>query len=223
MQYELKDIPQDGFLDFYLWPKLAPDGYLWMIPKSNGRANVGLTTNQKNKAKTFLDEFIKMKGWENKVVVKTFGGLIPSSGPMENTISEGLILVGDAAGFTSPMFEGGTSLGLTSGKFAAETAKKAIEKNDFSKEILSEYELKWKKEFPDYSKILKGRTALYNFSDEELNLIAGFLPEDVSNVSVQEKVLRFAKLIIKKPGFLFKGIIPATKAFGYSQAKYYGW
>ncbi|MFH1663762.1 MAG: NAD(P)/FAD-dependent oxidoreductase [archaeon] len=223
MQYELKDIPETGYLDFFLWPKLAPDGYLWMIPKSGGRANVGLVTNQKNKAKFFLDEFIKEMKWENKIVVKTFGGLIPCSGPMQKTFDSGLILVGDAAGFTSPMFEGGTSLGLTSGKFAAQVVKKAVEKNDFSKETLSEYERLWKKEFPDYSEILKGRTALYDFSDKELDFIAGFLPENVGEVSAIEKITMVLRLLIQKPGFIFKGIIPATKAFGYSQAKHYGW
>ena len=32
-QYELNDVPNDGYLDFYLWPKYSPHGYVWMIPK----------------------------------------------------------------------------------------------------------------------------------------------------------------------------------------------
>ena len=43
-QYEMLDVPNDGYLDFYLWPKYSPHGYVWMIPKEGGRANVGLVT-----------------------------------------------------------------------------------------------------------------------------------------------------------------------------------
>ena len=31
-QYEMHDVPNDGYLDFYLWPKYSPYGYVWMIP-----------------------------------------------------------------------------------------------------------------------------------------------------------------------------------------------
>ena len=46
-QYEMLDVPNDGYLDFYLWPKYSPHGYVWMIPKEGGRANVGLVTTDK--------------------------------------------------------------------------------------------------------------------------------------------------------------------------------
>ncbi len=223
MQYELKDIPEEGYLDFYLWPKMAPEGYLWMIPKSNGRANVGLTTTERNKAKTFLDEFMKQKNWENKVKVKTFGGLIPISGAVEKTFDDGLILVGDAAGFASPLFEGGTSLSLTSGKFAAQIAKKAVEQKNYSKEVLAEYETLWRKEFPAYDKIMKGKNALYNLTEEELNFIGKFMPKNISQVSFMERIQIIFKILIKKPNLFGKGILSAAKAFSYSRAKYYGW
>jgi len=89
-----------------------------MIPKANNHANVGLVTHKKNKAKESLENFLIEKNWKTKKIVKTFGGLIPISGPLEKTFDEGLIIVGDAAGFTSPMFEGGTHLSLKSGKMA---------------------------------------------------------------------------------------------------------
>ncbi len=41
----------------------------------------------------------------------------------------------------------GTNLALISGKFAGETAIKAIKQNDFSKKVLVEYEKKLKKSF----------------------------------------------------------------------------
>ena len=57
MQYELTGVPTDGYLDFYIWPSYAEKGCLWMIPKCDGRANVGLVTEDRPRAKA-LDEFI---------------------------------------------------------------------------------------------------------------------------------------------------------------------
>ncbi len=223
IQYELRDIPREGYLDFFIWPKLAPHGYLWMIPKCDGRANVGLVTTERNKAKAYTDMFVEKMGWKGKVNVKTFGGLIPASGPLKNTYAEGLMLIGDAAGFTSPLFEGGSHLGLKSGEMAAIVAKKAVEQKNFSKEVFSEYEKMWKAEFPPYGKIVKGKDALYAFSDEELNFIAKSFPRDFDNFGILQKALFGLKVLFTKPQLYAKGFIPAMKAFEYSQAKFYGW
>ncbi|OIO24384.1 hypothetical protein AUJ14_06340 [Candidatus Micrarchaeota archaeon CG1_02_55_22] len=224
VQYELQDIPRDGYIDFYIWPELAPHGYLWMIPKSGGRANVGLVTNENNNAKKYLDEFVKRMGWSGKVVNKTFGGLIPASGPSPVTFSDGLLLVGDAAGFTSPLFEGGTQLGLMSGKFAAQIAKRAVELNDYSKQSLSEYERLWKKEFPDYAPLVKGKDSLYALSDDELVAMVSTFPSELGTLSAADKAVVGAKLLATQPGLLFtKNLFSVFEAFKYSRAQYYGW
>ncbi|HLC79935.1 MAG TPA: NAD(P)/FAD-dependent oxidoreductase [archaeon] len=223
IQYELRDIERDGYLDFYIWPSFAKHGYLWMIPKKSGRANVGLVTIETNKAKSATDEFVKKMGWEKKVNVKTFGGLIPASGPLKNTYAQGVMLIGDAAGFTSPLFEGGSHLGLKSGEFAARVAKSAIEKGDFSKEVFAEYEKLWKAEFPPYEKIVKGKDSLYAFSDEELDFIAQKFPGTFDDFSGAQKILFGLKVLMERPHLYSKGFVDAMKAFEYSQAKFYGW
>ncbi|MBI4360684.1 NAD(P)/FAD-dependent oxidoreductase [Candidatus Micrarchaeota archaeon] len=223
MQYEMLDIPTDGYLDFYIWPDLAPHGYLWMIPKNDGRANVGLVTNQNTKAKPFLDEFVRKMGWQDKKVVKTFGGLIPSSGPLKNTVADGLMLVGDAAGFTSPLFEGGTHLGLMSGRFAAQVAQEALEKNDVSLAALKKYDALWQAEFPDYNKLIQGKMALYDFSDEELSALGGLMPPELAHLGFSPKAKFAVDVLTRKPGLLKKNLFSALKAFGYSRAEYYGW
>ncbi|MBI5035767.1 NAD(P)/FAD-dependent oxidoreductase [Candidatus Micrarchaeota archaeon] len=223
LQYEMKGIPDDGFLDFYLWPDLAPHGYLWMIPKSGGRANVGLVTNQNARAKEMLDAFVARKGWDEKEKVKTFGGIIPSSGPVERTYSDGLLLVGDAAGFTSPLFEGGTSLSLMSGKFAAQVAKKALDAGDTSSSALSEYEKLWKAEFPDYSKLVEGKKALYNLNNEQLRVLGKILPKELSQISPLEKAVFALKVLAFHRDLIPRGLFSTLKAFGYSRARNYGW
>ncbi|MFH0954844.1 MAG: NAD(P)/FAD-dependent oxidoreductase [Candidatus Micrarchaeota archaeon] len=223
IQHEIREIPSDDYLDFFLWPEFAPQGYCWSIPKSHNRANVGLVTGQKNRAKEFCDAFVKRRKWENKTIVKTFGGLIPSSGPLPKTYFDGLMLIGDAAGFTSPLFEGGTHLGLASGNFAAQVAAKAIGKNNWGSGALWEYEQLWKKEFPAYHSLMKGKKALYDFSGEELNQMALLLPKEIGNMGVADYASVGLKLFGKYPRLVSKGIMDAFQAFKYSRAKYYGW
>lgn len=224
MQYEMQNIPRDGYIDFYIWPKLAPHGYLWMIPKSGGRANVGLVTNENNKAKPYCDEFVKKMGWEKHVVNKTFGGLIPASGPLEKTFDDALILVGDAAGFTSPLFEGGTQLSLMSGKFASIVAAKAVAKNDFSKDVLKEYESLWKAEFPNYKELMGGKNSLYELTDEEMDEMASLFPQELGDLGPAGQAKIGLQLLAGHRKLLLqKNIVSVFKAFKYSRAQYYGW
>ena len=225
LQYELAPIESDGFIDFFLWPRLAPHGYLWVIPKKGGRANVGLVTNDAPNTRKYLEQFIGEYGLKEKKKVGkiAFGGMIPASGPVARTYSDGIMLAGDAAGFTSPMFEGGTALAMASGKFAAEIAAEAIAKGDASASRLSKYEKLWLAEFPDYAKLVGGKDAIYRFTDSELNRISSLIPRNLSNVGALDKAKVGASVLLRAPSLLAKGFAPAMNALGYSRAEYYGW
>lgn len=233
-QYELNEVPNDGYLDFYLQPEYAPHGYVWMIPKAEGRANVGLVTTDKKGAVRYLDRFIQDTYLDGKphvnppwrqdgVKVRPFGGTIPISGPRPSTVEDGLLLVGDAAGFTSPLFEGGTHLALWSGRAAAETFAKALSNGAASKADLSPYERRWKAAFPPYHKILKGKTALYDLTDEEMSAMARCLPEELGSMSPFEKLAIGVKILFRRPLLLGKRVISVLLSFGYSRAKHFGW
>ena len=233
-QYEMTDVENDGYLDFYLWPQYSPHGYVWMIPKKGERANVGLVTTDKKGAIKYLDKFIQdtyLDGkpmvnpqWRDQSVkVRPFGGTIPISGPREVTVEDGVILVGDAAGFTSPLFEGGSHLALWSGREAANVIAKAITANDLSKASLMAYEAAWKKRFPPYHKILKGKTALYELTDEEMSTMARCLPDELGNMSPFQKLGIGLKILVRKPALLTKKVISVLLSFGYSRAKHFGW
>lgn len=234
MQYEMLQVPTDGYLDFYIWPDYAKKGYLWMIPKSGGRANIGLVTEDKKGAVKSLDQFIagsEFKDlekvnppWRKEgIATRGFGGTIPISGPHQVTHSDGLMLVGDAAGFTSPLFEGGSHLALKSASFAAQTAAEAIAAGDTSSEMLAAYPTRWKEEFPPYEKILRGKTALYSLSDDEMSVMGRCFPEEMSAMGLSGKAMVGIRLLFRRPSLYFKRIIPAMLAFGYSRAKHYGW
>jgi len=76
--------------------------------------------------------------------------MIPGGGynSMPRLVTNGLILVGDAANFVNTTFyHEGSNLAMASGKMAAETIIEAKEKGDFSKTSLSSYEIKIKESF----------------------------------------------------------------------------
>ena len=223
LQYEMSQIENDGMIDFFLWPRLAPHGYLWIIPKKGGRANVGLVTSDAPKTRKLLEQFIDEYGLREKKINRAFGGQIPAGGPVKKTYADGIMLIGDAAGFTSPMFEGGTSLAMTSGKFAAIVAKGAINSNNTSSSELSKYENLWRNEFPDYAKLVGGKDMTYRFTDSELNRIAKFIPRDLTTISAAQKLSIGAKVLLTAPGLLAKGFIPAMTTLGQSRAAHYGW
>lgn len=222
VQYTLEGVPNDGMLEFFLWPRLAPEGYLWIIQKRDGAANVGLVTSDAPNAKKYLDQFIKEWNLEGKKSMRTFGGLIPSSGPLPKTYGDGLILIGDAAGFTSPMFEGGSQLGMMSGKLAAQTLRRAFDSNDLTANSLSSYEAAWRAEFPPYQKLLEGKHKMYAFNDEDLNQMSAAIPRDLTGMTIGTK-LKTGLNLLSRPALMKKGVLSALDTFSYSTADKYGW
>ena len=140
-----------------------------------------------------------------------------------NTHYDGLMLVGDAAGFTSPLFEGGSHLALKSAVYAAQIAAAAISEGDLSNSRLAEYTKLWKDEFPPYDKILRGKNALFNLTDDEMSVMAQCFPDEMSDMGVSGKTMVALRILARSPSLYFKRIVPAMLAFGYSRAKYYGW
>jgi len=223
MQYEMKEVTTQGYVDFYLDVQAFPHGYFWVIPKGGNRANVGMVTNEKSRAKVLLDEYVKKMGLEGKKVNKTFGGLIPASGPLPKTYGAGFMLIGDAAGFTSPLFEGGTHLSIASGGHAARVAAKAVQYGERGEEFFSNYEKLWKADFPKYEVIMKGKKALYNLTNAELNAFGNALPKRLAEMGALDKMAAGMRMAMKAPQLFSKDIFSVARSLGYSRAESYGW
>lgn len=68
--------------------------------------------------------------------------LIPEGGAasMPPVYRQGMLVVGDAAGLSNPIYREGSNLALMSAKFAAQVCVEAHERGDFSAEMLSRYQ-----------------------------------------------------------------------------------
>lgn len=138
-------------VEFYLYEEILP-GYAWIFPLGEGRANIGLgmrldTFREKNyNLKQMLQDFMEMPDIKKRL--KNGGQLHGVAtwqlnfGSQKNVqrAYDGVLLIGDAAGFINPLTGGGISNAVISARLAAETVHEAFLKEDFSVETLGVYD-----------------------------------------------------------------------------------
>ena len=148
-QYLLTDIDIDPATTvFYLGNKVAPEGYLWVFPKGERTANVGVGISGKksgpgHRAKDYLGRFIAEKFPDGKTIECVVGG-DPVCRPLPETVADGLMVVGDAARVVDPMTGGGIYNAMFTGSLAVQVGAKALSAGDFSREALMAYDQGWR-------------------------------------------------------------------------------
>ena len=153
---------------------------------SGKRANVGvgLLSSSKRSVLELFDWFLRSKYFKEmfrreKIVVKQ-GYPVPFSSVSGQHYGDGIMLVGDAGGFVSPVTGEGVYYALWTGKLAAETTILAYEREDFSGNTLKEYKRKLDErgivEF--LSGQLRLRDLIYSNQGRTLNLILKAANED---------------------------------------------
>lgn len=128
----------------------APGGYLWVFPKGEDRANVGLVITADRckdvRPITLLDQFIAKK-YPNAQHMDTIAGGIPATGALKSMVTNGLMVVGDAAHQADPMTAGGICLGMLGAAMAMEVGITAVQQGDISARRLQAYDKAWQKRF----------------------------------------------------------------------------
>lgn len=125
-------------------------GYGWVFPLNKNRFNIGVFTfgkdNLKHNIYDIYKEFIsnpKVKKYipsPNSSILWSSSYAFPGEGVMEKSLyTDNLMLIGDAGGFVSPISGEGIQTSVISGKISAETAIKALQEEDYSKNNLKTY------------------------------------------------------------------------------------
>jgi digeranylgeranylglycerophospholipid reductase len=149
VQYVMADINIDAHSTvFYLGNEVAPEGYLWVFPKGERSANVGVgisgkKSGQGHRAKDYLDRFVKKTFPHGKPIEYIAGG-VSVCRPLDCTVADGLIITGDAARVVDPLTGGGIYNGMYTGRLAAEVAAECIAKGNVSKNALMRYDKTWR-------------------------------------------------------------------------------
>ena len=177
LQYEMVGIEMDnpGVMEFYFGNNVCPGGYVWVFPKGNGCANIGLGTRDRSLTpKDYLDRFIAERpNLAKGGIVGVNAGGVPVAGPIDVSVKDNILLVGDSARHLDPLTGGGIYNAMHCAKLAAKTILKCIETGDFSAEALMEYEIRWKDEIGQgLLRSLQVKEALEKMSDDDLNHVA---------------------------------------------------
>ena len=120
VELEPNDAIDQRFLHCFIDSRLAPGYIAWAAP---GPDTIQLGLAARNGDKPDLAAFMARTeavfGWSRMKITGRRSGLIPCGGTLPSTAAPGVLLVGDAAGWVSPMTGGGIRLAFKYGRRAA--------------------------------------------------------------------------------------------------------
>jgi len=203
VQVTAANIPVDrNTLYFYFGQDYAPHGYLWIFPKGNNKANIGLGVSGligKNKsALSFLNNFME-KYYPAVPVLTTIAGGVPCSITLKKISAPGIMLAGDAARQVNPLSGGGIASGMIGGSIAGKLAAQAIKSK--RPELILSYDNAWAQRIGRRHEIFERiKNGIYNFSDEKFNSIA----HAVNKIPYEKRTLGriFITALMNKPSLL---------------------
>lgn len=150
-------------------------GYAWIFPLSSNRARIGVGIGRPEsnaepleKLHDILEKRLRPLDALGKIQpVELHYGFIPNEGVRQDSVSDGLIMVGDSAGQSNPLVLEGIRYAIEFGRLAGDVGASSLVQNS-TKESLMEYEKTWKAKVE--SKIqsaLKVQTRWLGLSDEQ--------------------------------------------------------
>lgn len=203
-QYEMSNISFENpnHINLFFGTEIAPRGYVWIFPKSETCANVGIgiAGTEKKTAKEYLDKFIKAHpGLKNGSIIEVNAGTIPVGGFLEDMVADNLIVAGDAAHQVNPIHGGGIGIAMEAAQLASQVALEALKAKDFSHDFLAKYNGLWyDTRGKKLKKILKQRHMLEELTDENFETLANSITgKDVALIA-EGDFTSSAKMVIKK-------------------------
>lgn len=200
-QYIVNDIDIDPKANvFYISNAACPWGYIWIFPKGERCANIGIgiagtKSGEGHRAKDYLDAFIAKEFPNGKITELIVGG-VSACKPLECTVADNFIVVGDAARLSDPITGGGIYNAMYTGKLAGEVAVKAIKNGDTSKEALMVYDETWRegKVGKTLARNYAVKEAFIKMDDEKFNSIVHSMSDlKIDDLSVRKLVLAIFK------------------------------
>lgn len=200
------DVNKDYYETFF-GGDIISKGYAWIFPKGEDCANVGLGiggafSGESHRALDYLNAFVADKYPKGEILAYMYGA-VPLSGPVYETVANGLVLVGDAARHANPVNGGGILQALKGGAIAGDVIAKAIEEKDVSKRRLMEYEKRWRRDFGHVLAAgLKMKKIVERLSSHDLAKFFRSLTGEITVTEYSERAY-MKELIKKNPGVLF--------------------
>ena len=191
-QYLMTDIDMnERICQYHVGWSIAPGGYGWVFPKGSRQANIGLVMwvdpKEKKTAIQYLNEFIAARFPGKSILAQVVGG-IPITNVLPEMVTDGFMVVGDAAHQSDPLTAGGITNSMQGGLFAAEVVAEGIRKGDVSAKLLKKYEARWDAEFGKlYRRLYRIRHAFLKVPEDKVSrMIAEAARLDTQKMSLKD-------------------------------------
>ena len=205
----------------------APGFFAWTVPVNEKISRIGLALEpglawkngqEENSPLVYLEKFLSsnphVKSRYSGGMLDFVVGGIPI-GPPERTVTDGILLAGDAAGQTKPTSGGGVYTGAYAAKIAGKVAAKAALEGDTSAGRLSEYDELWRKALGRELEIgMKIHDYMGKLEDRQLNDLIGSLnTPSILNTITEYGDMDHPSVLVRK--LMFSGnSFRLMKAFG---------
>lgn len=205
----------------------APGFFAWTVPVDEKVSRIGLALEpglawkngqEKNSPLAYLERFLSSN---RHVKSRYLGGMLDfvvggiPIGSQEKTVTDGVLLAGDAAGQTKPTSGGGIYTGAFTAKIAGKVAAEAALEGDTSATRLSEYDILWRKGIGKELEIgMKIHDYMGKLEDRQLNDLIGSLnTPSILNTITEYGDMDHPSVLMRK--LMFSGnSLRLMKAFG---------
>ncbi|WP_297471041.1 NAD(P)/FAD-dependent oxidoreductase [Thermococcus sp.] len=189
----------------HLWfgNEVAPRGYVWVFPKDEDRANVGIgiASDHPETAKYYLDKWLKENNIPMRKILEVNVGVVPVGGFVKELVKDNVLVVGDAARQVNPMHGGGMAEAMEAGTIASKWIIKALEEENLS--LLQNYTKEWwETDGKRLEKVLKVRRVTEKLTDEDLDLFIQILRGADAEKIASGDYTEVIKALLKHPKVL---------------------
>ncbi|MEM5866501.1 MAG: NAD(P)/FAD-dependent oxidoreductase [Candidatus Aenigmatarchaeota archaeon] len=143
LQVKVESSFDENTVELHFGKGIAPGSFAWVVPEDEKTARVGLMC--KKDPNEYLEKFLNLRFGEVEYYEKV--GDIVRYGLIKESVSDKVLLVGDAASQVKPFSAGGLVYNKICAEIASKAVIKALKEENFSKSFLIEnYDKIWKKE-----------------------------------------------------------------------------
>lgn len=199
-------------LEMWFGSEFAPGGYFWVFPKGPRVANIGLGISGDHAAAHtpfhYLDRMMERHFPNASIIGRTMGG-IACTGGVKKIVTDGCVLIGDAAHQANPLTGGGIVNAMKAGRMAAPVIARAIRNGDWSEKGLRPYEKEWDSELGSlHRRFYKIKDVLLRLPDDFFMSIAqtvNELPFDKRTIHavLSRAVVNRPKLVLEMARVIF--------------------
>ncbi|MGD9201573.1 MAG: NAD(P)/FAD-dependent oxidoreductase [Chitinispirillia bacterium] len=133
---------------FILGSRITPAGYLWIFPRGNGYANIGVgvlgSHSTPGKAKELLFRYVD-EHYPDSTLTHIHCAAAPAGKYLTPLVKDGVMIVGDAARQIISLTGGGINYSLFAGKTAGRIAAETFLQHMGNTNYLKKYETIWRK------------------------------------------------------------------------------